>query len=134
MSAETVAVIEQFTAGFAEGGEVRWDLVDPEVDIVDHDIPDAGTYQGHAGLGKWLQDWGSAWESWEVADGELIDAGDVVVAVFTMVAHGKGSGASATRRNATVNTVRNGMVSRIDYYTTEEEALSAGGLAARQEN
>ena len=57
-----------------------------------------------------------------------------MVAVFTMVARGKGSGASARRRNATVNTVRNGLVSRIDYYTTEEEALAAAGLAARQEN
>jgi ketosteroid isomerase-like protein len=134
VSAETVAVIEQFTAGFAEGAEVRWDLVDPEVDIVDHDIPDAGSYHGHAGLGKWLQDWGSAWESWEVEDGELIDAGDSVVAVFTMVARGKGSGASTRRRNATVSTVQNGLVSRVEYYATEEEALAAAGLAARQEN
>ena len=129
-----MAVVEQFTAGLAEQGEVRWDLVDADIEIVDHDIPDAGNYRGHAGLGKWLQDWESAWESWEVEAGELIDADDVVVAVFTMVARGKGSGASATRRNATVNIVRNGRVSRIDYYTTEEEALSAAGLAARQEN
>ena len=126
--------MEQFTAGFTEGGEMRWDLIDPVIDIVDHDIPDAGNYHGHAGLTKWLQDWGSAWESWEVEPAQLVDAGDFVVAVFTMVARGKGSGASATRRNATVNTVRNGMVSRIDYYTTEDEALAAAGLAARQEN
>jgi hypothetical protein len=128
-----MAVIEQFTEGFTEDGEMRWDLIHPEIDIVDHDIPDAGTYHGHAGLAKWLQDWGSAWESWEVEPTQLMDAGDFVVALFTMIARGKGSGASATRRNATVNTVRNGMVSRIDYYTTEEEALAAAGLEARQE-
>jgi hypothetical protein len=128
-----MAVVEQFNNGIA-GGEIRWDLIDPEIDIIDHDIPDAGTYHGHAGLGKWIQDWGSAWESWEIEDGEFIDAGDFVVAVFTMVARGKGSGASTTRRNATVNTVRNGVVSRIDYYTTEEEAMAAADLEARQEN
>jgi ketosteroid isomerase-like protein len=134
VSMEAMAVVEQFTAGLAEGGEVRWDLIDPDIDIVDHDIPDADNYRGHAGLRKWLQDWGSAWESWEVEAGELIDADGFVVAVFTMVARGKGSGASTRRRNATVNTVRNGRVSRIDYYTTEEEALAAAGLAAGQEN
>ena len=127
-----MTVVEQLNLSLA--GEVRWDLIDPEIDIVDHDIPDAGSYHGHAGLAKWLQDWGSAWESWEVEDGELIDADDFVLAVFTMVAHGKGSGASARRKNATVNTVRNGLVSRIDYYTTEEEARAAAGVATAHQS
>ena len=129
-----MAVIEQFTEGFTEDGEMRWDLIDPDIDIVDHDIPDAGDYHGHAGLVKWLQDWGSAWESWEVEPAQLVDAGDCVVAVFTMVARGKGSGASTRRRNATVSTVRNGLVSRVEYYATEEEAMAAAGLGARQES
>ncbi len=134
MSEEAIAAVEQFNTSLAEQGEIRWDLIDPDVDVVDYDIPDAGSYHGHAGVGKWLEDWGAAWESWEVGPAELIDAGDVVVAIFTMIAQGKGSGASATRRNATVNTVRNGMISRIDYYTTEEEARAAAGLAAATES
>jgi hypothetical protein len=128
-----MAVVEQFTEGFTEGGEMRWDLIDPDVDIVDHDIPDAGSYHGHAGLGKWLQDWGSAWESWEVEPAQLLDADDFVVAVFTMVARGKGSGVSTKRRNATVNTVRNGLVSRVEYYATEDEARAAAGLTTARE-
>ena len=126
-----MAVVEQLNSSMA--GEVRWDLVHPEIDIVDHDIPDADDYHGHAGLAKWLQDWGSAWERWEIVDGELIDVGDFVLAVFTMVAHGKGSGASATRRNATVNTVENGLVSRIEYYATEDEGRAAAGLTTAAE-
>jgi len=132
VSAEAMAIVEQFNDGIA--GDLRWDLIDPEIDVVDHDIPDAGDYHGHAGVARWLQDWGSAWESWEVEDGELIDAGDFVVAVFTLVAHGKGSGAPARRRNATVNTVENGLISRIEYYATEEEARAAAGLETAAES
>jgi len=131
VSAEAMAVVERFNNGIA--GDLRWDVVDAEIDIVDHDIPDAGDYHGHAGLSRWLEDWGSAWESWEIEDAELIDAGDFVVAVFTLIAHGKGSGAPTRRRNATVNTVKDGLISRIEYYATEEEARAAAGLATARE-
>jgi ketosteroid isomerase-like protein len=133
VSAEAMAVVEQFNGGLADRGEVRWDLIDPDVDVVDHDIPDAGSYHGHAGLGKWIQDWGSAWESWEVEPARLTDAGSSVVAVFTMIATGKGSGVETKRRNATVNTVENGRITRVEYFTTEEEARAAAGLGAAHE-
>ena len=134
MSEEAVAIVEQFNAGLAESGEVRWELIDPDIDILDHDIPDAGTYHGHAGLGKWLEDWGSAWDTWEAHGAEFVDAGDVVVAVFTMIARGKGSGVSTTRRNATVSTVRGGLISRVEYYTTESEARASAGLSGAAEH
>ena len=57
-----------------------------------------------------------------------------MVSVFTLTARGKGSGVETRRRNATVNTVKNGRITRVEYYTTEEEALAAAGLAARQES
>ena len=133
MSAESVAVVAQFTDGFSSG-ELRWDLLDPEIYVIDHDIPDAGSYRGHAGVTKWLdEDWGSAWESYDVEPEELFDAGEVVLSVFTITARGKGSGIETRRRNATVNTVENGLVTRIEYYTTEQEARAAAGLSAHAE-
>jgi hypothetical protein len=74
----------------------------------------------------------SAWESYEIQPEQLVDAGDVVVSVFTMVARGKGSGVETRRRNATVNTVKDGLVTRIEYYSTEGEARHAAGLAAAE--
>jgi hypothetical protein len=128
-----MAVVEQFN-GAMERGELSMNLIDPEVVIVDHDIPDAGDYHGHEGMRKWLEeDWGSAWESYAVKEGFLEDGGDVVLSVFTIVARGKGSGIETQRRNATVNTVRDGLVSRIEYYTTEDEARAAAGLTAAKE-
>jgi ketosteroid isomerase-like protein len=134
VSAETVAIVEQFNQGVASNA-LRWDLLDPDIYVIDHDIPDAGSYRGHAGVAKWLdEDWGSAWESYNVESEELVDAGDVVLSVFTITARGKGSGVETRRRNATVNTVENGLVTRIEYYTTEEEARAAAGLPAHAEH
>jgi len=125
-----MAVVEEFNVAIARG-ELRWDLLDPEIVAVDYDIPDAGSYHGHEGVAKWLQeDWGSAWESYTLEAEELVDAGDVVVSIFTVTARGKGSGVETRRRNATVVTVANGRVTRIEYYTTVEEARQAAGLTA----
>jgi ketosteroid isomerase-like protein len=105
---------------------LRLDLIDPDVVIIDHDIPDAGDYRGHDGMRKWLEDdWGSAWESFTVEPEFIEDREDVVLSVFTVVARGKGSGVETRRRNASLNTVRDGRVTRIEYYTTEEEARAA---------
>jgi ketosteroid isomerase-like protein len=131
MTTEATSVLEQFNDSLAERGEVAWDLIDPEIVVVDHDIPDADDYRGHEGFRKWLlEDWASAWESYTMEMEQLVDAGDTVLSVFTLTARGKGSGVETKRRNATVNTVKNGRITRVDYYTTEEEARSAAGLTA----
>jgi ketosteroid isomerase-like protein len=135
MTTEATSVLEQFNDSLAERGEVAWDLIDPEIVVVDHDIPDADDYGGHEGFRKWLlEDWASAWESYTMEMEQLVDAGDTVLSVFTLTARGKGSGVETKRRNATVNTVKNGRITRVDYYTTEEEARSAAGLTAARQN
>src|ERR1017187_5551294 len=47
---------------FNDGGSgacVRWRTHD-EVEVRDHDIMDASDYRGHAGFGRWLEDWDAA--------------------------------------------------------------------------
>jgi ketosteroid isomerase-like protein len=135
VTTEASSVLKRFNESLAERGEIAWDLIDPEIVVVDHDIPDAGDYRGHQGFRKWLlEDWASAWESYSFEAEHLVDAGDMVVSAFTLIARGKGSGVETRRRNATVNTVKNGRITRVEYYTTEEEARAAAGLAAVQES
>jgi hypothetical protein len=50
MTKEAMTVVKQFNEELAEG-KIRWDLIDPAIDVVDHDIPDAGSYHGHDGVG-----------------------------------------------------------------------------------
>jgi ketosteroid isomerase-like protein len=129
VSEQAVAVVREFQRRLVEDGEIALDLIDPDVVVVDHDIPDAGDYRGHEGLTKWLvEDWGSAWESYTLEPEQLVDAGDTVISIFTITARGKGSGVETTRRNSTVTTVENGRVTRVEYFTTEEEARAAAGV------
>jgi ketosteroid isomerase-like protein len=129
MSEEAMAVLEQFSAKLIEQAEIPWDLIDPDVVVIDHDIPDAGDYHGHRGFEKWLlEDWAAAWESYTFEPEQFVDAGHVVLSIFTLTARGKGSGVETRRRNATVNTVENGRVTRVEYYTTEAEARVAAGI------
>jgi ketosteroid isomerase-like protein len=129
-----IAILTEFNESLIEKGEIRWDLVDPEVVVVDHDIPDSGDYHGHRGFEKWLlEDWGSAWESYTLENERYVVSGGSIIAVFVVTARGKGSGVEITARNATVNEFRDGRIARVDYYTTEEEALEAAGAVERDQ-
>jgi ketosteroid isomerase-like protein len=128
MSQENVEIVQQAIGHFQQTGEPLWDTVDPSVEVHDHDIPDAGTYRGHAGYLKWLADWNAAWSGSSVQPERWIDAGDKVVVVFQMTAKGRGSGVEVKRRDAMVLEMRDGKQVRLDYYNSESQALQAVGL------
>ena len=61
MSNRNVELVREGLGTFVATGEVLWNLLDEGVQIHDHDTPDQGDYGGHAGFGRWLEDWGAAW-------------------------------------------------------------------------
>ena len=129
MSQQNVELIQRTMAYFAETGNPMLEILDPDVEVYDHDIPDAGTYRGTAGFEQWLADWTAAWEEFAMQPEEWIDAGDKVVIILLMTAKGRGSGVEVTRRDGMVWTLRDGKVIRLDYFNTEEQARAAAGLA-----
>jgi ketosteroid isomerase-like protein len=103
--------------------------VDPGIEIVDHDIPDATeSYRGLDGLMRWQADWEASWASWRWEPDEFIDAGDRVVAVLRVYATGRESGVDVERLDGAVWTLRNCKCIRLDYYGSKAEALEAVGL------
>jgi len=78
MSEQNVARVREAFERLA-GGEVFWDILDEQVVIEDHDIPDTRDYRGHTGFLKWMADWSEPWAEWSIEPRELIDAGDKVV-------------------------------------------------------
>jgi ketosteroid isomerase-like protein len=128
MPQSNVEIARQAFEHFIRTGEPDWEQIDPEVEVYDHDIPDAGTYRGHNGYANWLADWGAAWSDFSMEAERWIDAGDKVVLVLRMTAKGKGSGVELKRRDAMVSTVRDGKTVRVDYYNNEAQALEAVGL------
>jgi ketosteroid isomerase-like protein len=90
---------------------------------------DAGEYRGHAGLGRWLEDWGAARAEYSFELQEFIDAGDSVVAASLVKARGLGSGVEVERQDGLVYGFRAGKIVRLDYYNSRQQALEAVGLA-----
>jgi uncharacterized protein len=128
MSQENVEIVRRAFEHFTTTGEPLWESMDPEFEVFDHDIPDAGIYRGREGVLSWLADWSEPWAEFSLEPQRWIDAGDQVVVVARLTARGRGSGVEVNRRDALVYTVRDGKTTRLDYYNDESEALESIGL------
>jgi ketosteroid isomerase-like protein len=128
MSQQNVEIVRRGIEYAIRTDEHPWDLIDPEVEIYDHDVPDASVYRGHGGWREWESLFDGAWESVTTEPEEYIEAGeDRVVAVLRLTAVGRG-GITLERRDAAVHTLRDGKIVRLDYYGSRAEALEAVGL------
>ena len=131
MPADNVEVVRRALGHFAETGEPAWTLLDEDIATRDHDILDAGEYDGHEGHGRWIADWTAAWSDFEIGPVEdVVDAGEEVVVVFRIKATGRASGASVEREDAIVCRVHGGLITRLDYYNNRAQALAQVGLQA----
>jgi ketosteroid isomerase-like protein len=100
--------------------------LDPAVEIDDTDIPEA---TGADSFLDWLARWDGVWESWHVEDIEVREGEEQVIALFTMVAKGRGSGIELTRPDALVASFRGGKAVTLGYYNDQAQALKAVGLS-----
>jgi ketosteroid isomerase-like protein len=88
----------------------------------------AGTYEGIAGLQKWLaRYWGSFVDSRTEIE-EYIPAGDDVVIAAHHFGRGKTSGAPVEWTNWQLVMVRDGKIVRYRVFRSKSEALEAAGL------
>jgi len=130
MSQQNVEIVRRCYDAYVRGNlESALAAFDPEIEIYDHDLPDATeSYRGLDGLLRWQDDWAASWDSWRWEPEEFIDAGDRVVAVLGVHAKGRGSGVELERLDGAVWTLRDGKCIRLDYYGSKAEALEAVGL------
>jgi ketosteroid isomerase-like protein len=129
VSLENVEIVRQCYDAYVRGDmQAALAVVDPEIEVYDHDIPDAAEYRGLEGLLRWQADWESSWESWRWEPEEFIEAGDRVVAILRVHAKGRHSGVNVERLDGAVWTLKGGKCVRLDYYGSREQALRAAGL------
>ena len=132
MSQENVEIARSIFEALNRGDRERGiELAHPEV-VLDatRNVFNPKTYVGKDGLRQWLADTDDVWEGMRTEQNEFIDAGDRVVVIGRLVGKGKGSGVEVARPNATVLTIRNGLLIRSETsFTDRREALKAVGLS-----
>jgi ketosteroid isomerase-like protein len=129
MPADNVDVVQRALGHFVATGEPDWALLDEDIATRDHDILDAGEYDGHEGHRRWIADWTAPWSDFEIGPiVDLIDAGDEVAVVFRIRATGRASEVTVEREDAIVCRVHGGLITRLDYYNNRAQALAHLGL------
>ena len=124
------AMWDGFRRGDAEAqlGPLAPDIVWDATRVPMPDI--AGVYHGLEGVGDFWRRWLAAWETIEVPDPDITEAGDkALVWVDGQVNRGRSSGIEVRQPPfGFVWTFRQGRAVRMELYADKAEALSAVGL------
>jgi ketosteroid isomerase-like protein len=105
-----------------------WAIAADDVEVgAAPELPNSGSYHGHAGFVTWIAQWLDAWGEFriEVLDVRAVDDEHVVVDV-DQHGRGRGSGLEVTQRGlAYLVTARDGLVVRLFLYPDRAAALRA---------
>jgi ketosteroid isomerase-like protein len=113
--------------------------LDPILDLIDDSAvweplraSFEGAYRGHAGMRRFFADTAESFERFEVRFAEIRDLGDRVLAIGTVRARGRDSGAEIEIATAAVFTFREGRLVHYRDYGERLAALEAAGLQGRR--
>jgi ketosteroid isomerase-like protein len=105
-------------------------LLHPEVELVRaRDALEQTADQGVAGLERWIGEWEAVFHDFHVRAEQFHALGDQVVVAGRARGTMRASDVELRERWAHVWTVKNGLVTRIQSYVNEKEALEAAGLS-----
>jgi ketosteroid isomerase-like protein len=131
MAQENIEFVRKVYDAWARGDATQaFDFLDPEVvwEAIE-DAPDAGTYRGHAGVKRYMDDWLQDFEDFAFEFGQPVEVGGRLVLEQWGRNKGKGSGLETEIRYAAVYTFRRGKVLTVKEYNSCAEALEAAGAA-----
>jgi ketosteroid isomerase-like protein len=111
-------------------------VLDPEFEFVfagrgegsDAAVDLGGVYKGVDGFRAAMRDWLSAWESYRNLPEEFIDAGEQVVVLTREQGRTRTHNVETTVETASVWTIRQDKVLRLEAYLDRASALEAAGL------
>jgi uncharacterized protein len=135
VSQENVEIVRQVMTLRERAGETGElpppsGLLAPDVEIdMSRRVFNPAVYRGIDGLARLNDEIRDVWEDFRVVPKQFIDAGDQVVVLETIHARGRGSGVELdTQPSATIWTLRDGQVTRVQVGVEPNEALKAVGL------
>jgi ketosteroid isomerase-like protein len=130
MAMENVEMVRNVYDGWIEG-DVTNALASLDESVVWEaiaDAPDAGTYRGHAGVRRYMEDWLSDFDITAMEFKEVIDGEDWLVIAQCGRTKGKGSGIETELHYAVTYRFEGGKITEVTEFRTKEEALVAAGL------
>src|SRR2546421_3136859 len=134
MSQENVELVRQLIALGEQASESGLtspppDLVAPDIEIdLSRRVFNPATYRGFDGWLRLNDELREVWAGWQVTPERIIAVGDRVVSIENVCGRGRGSGVEAEARYASIWTLVNGRVTRVEIGLDPDEALKAVGL------
>ena len=104
-------------------------LADDEVEAVPLAAAMDGSYHGHEGMRRWVENWLGAFPDWNIEVVEVRDLGDVTVTAMRLRGHGSGSDIPLDQAVWQVVRWRRGKYVWWGNFRTEAEALEAVALS-----
>jgi uncharacterized protein len=132
MSQENIEVARRgYDAYNRDGPYAIIDYLDPAIEwgTPEQDPYMTGTYQGHDGVRRFLDEFFELFEEARIEPEEFIEAGDRLVVPFLFTARTRETGIEVSERWAHVWTIKKGKAVRLDQYTDPDRALEAAGLS-----
>jgi ketosteroid isomerase-like protein len=128
MSQENVEIMRASNEAWVAADSARLrEMYDPGVVMrTEQDWPEAGPHFGREAVLRFLEELRGTWESGELEEISLIDAGDRIVCRQRW--HGVGRGPDAYLEVTAVTTFRNSKIVMIEYFWDHKRALEAVGL------
>lgn len=131
MSRQNVEAVREVLAAISQRDLSRLlELTHPEIEWRSFFAAVSGTgeYHGHDGVREYLRDLEEAFEWIRPEPDDLLDAGDVVVAIGRVHYRGRGSGVETDSPAGWVFRFRDGRLLRFRAFRDPEQALEAVGL------
>jgi ketosteroid isomerase-like protein len=131
MSQENVDLVRRSWRAVSSDGELPFELYDADLRIENMpEFPIQGPYDGHEGLAQWWEDLTEVIEDLRFEVKEVIDLGDErVLSVQRALGRATHTGIEMDVLWASVVTLREGKIVRLQGYWTPEQAREAVGLS-----
>jgi ketosteroid isomerase-like protein len=132
VSQKNVEIMRSAYAALAEQGvEAVLAFTDPQFEATTPPslASEPDTYRGHEGVLRYFGSFGGAMEGVYFEGQEFTSVGEKVVVDTTMHARGRATGIETEQRAFLVWTLREGMVTGVETFAEQGQALDAAGLA-----
>jgi ketosteroid isomerase-like protein len=128
VSEENVDLVRRAVAAFNRPDlEGLAEVVSPEwvLDWSQSEGPQKGVYEGLEEATEWMKATQDAFESFQVEPVEYLDFGDRIILRAQVGGRGRGSGVEVNAKGTTLWEIRDGRVTRMTLFQSDEEALAA---------